>query len=82
MDIVSNDILTLGALVAAYVGVVRGFGLADKWTHITALIVAAVFVLVPDVVQQKLILISVIGLSATGAYQFTKKKEDKKDANI
>ncbi|WP_028546430.1 hypothetical protein [Paenibacillus taiwanensis] len=76
MEVISNDILTLAALVAAYVGVARGFGLADKWTHVTALLVAAVFVLVPVFIQQKLVLISVIGLSATGAYQFTKKKED------
>ncbi|MCG7410563.1 hypothetical protein MH117_24510 [Paenibacillus sp. ACRRX] len=76
MEVISNDIMTLAALVAAYVGVARGFGLKDKWTHITALFVAAVFILVPDYIQQQLITISVVGLSATGAYQFTKKKGD------
>lgn len=81
MEVISNDILTLGALVASYVGVARGFGLKDKWTHVAAVIMAAVFVLVPDYIQQKMILISVIGLSATGAYQFTKKKEDKQNVN-
>lgn len=76
MEIVSNDILTLAALVAAYVGVARGFGLADKWTHITALLVAAVFILVPVWLQQTLIQISVVGLTASGAYQYTKKRSD------
>ncbi|TVX91915.1 MULTISPECIES: hypothetical protein [Paenibacillus] len=75
MDItMSNDIMALAALVAAYVGVARGFGLKDKWTHVAAVFVAAVFILVPESIQQKLILISVVGLSATGAYQFSKKK--------
>lgn len=74
MEIVSNDILTLGALVASYVGVARGFGLKDKWTHVAAVTMAAVFVLVPDYIQQKMIFISVIELSATGAYQFTKNR--------
>lgn len=72
---VSNDILTLAALVTAYVGVAKGFGLKDKWINIAAVLIAAVFVLVPDWVQVKMILISIIGLSATGAYQFAKNKE-------
>lgn len=76
MALLSNDILSLAALVAAYVGVARGFGLQDKWTHLTALIVAAVFVLVPVWIQDNLILISVVGLTASGAYQYTKKRSD------
>lgn len=73
---ISNDVLTLAALVAAYVGVIRGFGLGDRWIHPTAVLIAAVFVFIPPWWQDKLIQISVIGLSATGAYQFTKKKEN------
>lgn len=76
MDVIANDILTLAALVAAYVGVAKGFGLNDKWTHLVALLVAAVFVLVPDFVQTKVIVISVIGLTASGAYNYTKKRTD------
>ncbi|UVI32101.1 hypothetical protein [Paenibacillus spongiae] len=72
----SNDILTLAALVAAYVGVVKGFGLSDKWTHIVAIVIASVFVMVPDYVQSKITLISVIGLTASGAYNYTKKRSD------
>ncbi|AWB45311.1 hypothetical protein DCC85_14475 [Paenibacillus sp. CAA11] len=75
METISNDILTLAALVAAYVGVVRGFGLQEKWLNIAAVLIAAVFVLVPSWLQDKLILVSIVGLSATGAYQFAKKKE-------
>ena len=67
--------MTLAALVAAYVGVVKGFGISRKWTHLVALAVAAVFVLVPDVVREKAVLISVIGLTASGAYQYVKNRE-------
>ncbi|MNI97378.1 hypothetical protein D3C73_1560170 [compost metagenome] len=68
----TQDILTLAALVAAYVGVVKGFGLPRKWTHLVAIAVAAVFVLLSDVAQEKLALISVVGLTASGAYNYTK----------
>lgn len=71
-----DEILTMAALVAAYVGVSKGFGLTEKWTHIAALIVATIFVLVPDGVQSKLTLISVIGLTASGAYNYVKKRSD------
>ncbi|MFD1957340.1 hypothetical protein ACFSL6_25030 [Paenibacillus thailandensis] len=80
---VTNDILTLAALVAAYVGVAKGFGLSDKWTHLIAIAIASVFVMVPDYIQSKIILISVIGLTASGAYHYTKKRTDieNKDTN-
>ncbi|KIL35876.1 membrane protein [Cohnella kolymensis] len=71
-----NFILQCAALVAAYVGVAKSFGLEEKWTHPTALLVAAVFVLVPGYVQDKITLISIIGLTASGAYQYVKKRED------
>lgn len=71
-----NDILTIAALVAAYVGVVKGFGINEKYTHLVALIVAAAFVLVPDSVQSVIMKISVIGLTASGAYQYVKKRSD------
>lgn len=77
MDSMSNDILTLAALVAAYVGVAKGFGLKKQWTNVAAVLIAAVFVLVPDWIQTYLIQVSVIGLSATGAYQFAKKGDEK-----
>ena len=72
-----TDILETAALVAAYVGVARKFGLLEKWTHPTAIGVAAVFVLVPDIIQAKLALISVIGLTASGAYQYLKPGSEK-----
>ncbi|WP_424766287.1 hypothetical protein [Paenibacillus sp. sgz302251] len=75
---IESEILQLAALVAAYVGVAKSFGLKDKWTHPTAIIIAAVFVLVPDVVQDKIALISIIGLTASGAYQYVKKREGEK----
>lgn len=75
LDGIANDILTLAALVAAYVGVAKGFGLGEKYTHVVALIVAAIFVLVPDYIQTELITISVIGLTASGAYQYAKTRK-------
>jgi predicted metal-binding membrane protein len=72
----TNDILTLAALVAAYVGVVKGFGINPKYSPLVALLIAAVFVSVPEVIQAKLILISVIGLSAAGVYSYAKNKDD------
>ncbi|WP_051621249.1 hypothetical protein [Paenibacillus sp. UNC451MF] len=71
-----NDILTLAALVAAYVGVVKGIGLNEKYTHFVALLVAAAFILVPEQVQQAIIKTSIIGLTASGAYNYTKKRSD------
>ncbi|OKP95374.1 hypothetical protein A3849_26175 [Paenibacillus sp. P46E] len=75
MDMLSNETLALATLVAAYVGVAKGFGLKVKWTNLAAVGIAAVFVLVPDALRQKIIEISVVGLSATGTYQLAKKKE-------
>ncbi|MFH5187084.1 hypothetical protein ACHHV8_33380 [Paenibacillus sp. TAB 01] len=71
-----NDVLTLAALVAAYVGVAKGFGIKEKWTHIASLFFAAVFILVPEEAQALIIKISIIGLTASGAYQYVKKRSD------
>ncbi|OXM86450.1 hypothetical protein [Paenibacillus rigui] len=71
-----NDILTLAALVAAYVGVVKRFGMNEKWTHIAALLFSAIFVLIPESAQSLTIKMSVIGLTASGAYQYVKKRSD------
>lgn len=77
-----TDILTLAALVAAFVGVAKLLGMPVKYSSILALGIAAVFVLVPDVVREKIILISTIGLTATGAYEYAKnvKNGGDKDA--
>lgn len=80
MDTISTDIASLAAIVAAYVGVVRGFGLPDKWIHFVAVAIAAVFVLVPDSIQTAIVTISVVGLAASGAYNFAKKPEAPADS--
>lgn len=72
-----NDILAISALVASYVGIFKLFGLQTKWYSIVALLVASVFVLVPDYIKQQVITISTIGLTATGAYQYAKNKGGK-----
>jgi hypothetical protein len=70
------DILTLAALVAAFVGVTKGYGVPAKHSSAIALIVAAVFVLVPPAVRDTIITIATVGLTASGAYSYVKKKED------
>lgn len=74
-----NDILTVAAIVAAYVTVIKGFKLLhNKYLPLVALAIAAVFVLVPAGVQEKLIVISTIGLSAAGVYELSRGKGDMK----
>jgi hypothetical protein len=68
------DILTLAALVAAYVGVAKLLGMPVKYSSILALLIAAVFVLVPDVIRDKIVTISTVGLTAAGTYQYAKNK--------
>jgi len=72
---VEQDILTLAALVAAFVGVAKGYGVPAKHSSVIALIVAAVIVLVPAEVRDKIILISTIGLTASGAYSYVKNRD-------
>lgn len=74
MDMTS-EVLQLAAVVAAVVGILKGYKVAPKHNHVIALGVAAVFVLVPSGVQEKMILISVVGLTASGAYHYVKKQE-------
>ncbi|MEC0168863.1 hypothetical protein [Paenibacillus graminis] len=50
----SNDTLALATLVAAYLGVAKGLGLKVKWVNLAAVGIAAVFVLAPDAVRQKI----------------------------
>jgi len=74
-----SSIMTLAAIVAAVVGVVKGLGLPSKYAPLVALAVAALFELVPSGVQDKLITITVIGLTAAGAYSFTKNRGGSSD---
>jgi predicted metal-binding membrane protein len=68
-------IITVSAIVASYVTVFKSFNLVDnKFLPLVALVIAAVFVLVPREVYEKLVLISTIGLGAAGVYQMTKRK--------
>jgi len=75
VEAIATDILSLAAVVAAYVGVVKAYGINPKHSHVIALAIAAVFVLVPEWIQQKLLLVSVVGLTASGAYQYVKKRD-------
>lgn len=78
MILLEPDILTLSALVGAYVGVFKAFKiLHTKYLPLVALGVAAVFVLSPPLVQGKLILISTVGLGSVGLYQLIKNKGEK-----
>lgn len=74
-------ILQLAAIVAAYVGVTKTMGLNPKYSPLVALAIAAVFVLVPDGMQRTITSISVIGLTASGAYSYVKNSGGGSDAN-
>lgn len=75
-----RDILTLAAIVAAYVSVFKGFKLVpNKYLPVVSLAIAAVFVLIPEEAQSKLIIISTIGLSAAGVYELARGKEGGKN---
>lgn len=68
-------IITVSAIVASYVTVFKAFNLVDnRFLPLIALGIAAVFVLVPSGIYDKLIQISTIGLGAAGVYQMTKRK--------
>jgi predicted metal-binding membrane protein len=68
-------IITVSAIVASYVTVFKSFNLVDnKFLPLVALAIAALFVLVPRELYEKLVLISTIGLGAAGVYQMTKRK--------
>lgn len=73
-----NDILTLAALVASFVGVAKLLGMPVRFSSILALGIAAVLVLVPSAVREQIVTISTIGLTATGAYQYAKSKGEEK----
>jgi predicted metal-binding membrane protein len=76
-DVMDNEmIITVSAIVASYVTVFKAFNLVDnRFLPLIALGIAAVFVLVPSGIYDKLIQISTIGLGAAGVYQMTKRKQ-------
>lgn len=79
MPELTNEVLMLAAVVASYVGIFKAYGVPSKHNHAIALTMAAIFVLVPDDVQQTLITISLVGLTASGAYHYTKNPTKQKN---
>ncbi|MCD9025734.1 hypothetical protein [Cohnella silvisoli] len=75
----TSQVAMIAPIVAAYVGIAKEFDVPTKYNHLMSLLIAAIFVLVPDRVQQVLVLVSVIGLTASGVYHFSKKREVKSD---
>lgn len=81
MDVSMNDVVTLAAIVAAYVGVTKSLAvgtkyeaLANRIAPVSSLVFAALFLLTPTDVQSKLTMISTVGLTAAGAYSMTRNK--------
>lgn len=72
----TNEILMLAAVVTSYVGILKAYGVPSKHNHLFCLVIATVFVLVPDKIQQTLTTISLIGLTASGAYHYAKNPKD------
>ncbi|QMV42975.1 hypothetical protein [Cohnella cholangitidis] len=78
-DLLTDKVIMLAPIVAAYVGIAKEFRVPSQYYHLISLLIAAVFVLVPSSVQQTLTTISIIGLTASGVYHFTKKREEQPD---
>ncbi len=76
MEFSTDMIMTVSAIVAAYVAVFKAFKILDtRFLPIVALVIAAYFVLIPEAWYLKSIIISTIGLTASGVYSMTKNKE-------
>ncbi len=75
----TDEVALLAPIVAAYAGVVKEFRVPSRYYHLVSLLIATVFILVPQHVQQTLATISIIGLTASGVYHFTKKREVQSD---
>jgi len=71
----TDEFLQLAAVVAALVGVLKTFKVPSKYNHFAALAISAVFVLAPASMRDSLVAICTIGLTASGAYHYTKKQE-------
>jgi hypothetical protein len=71
----TDEVIMLAPIVAAYVGIAKEFQVPSRYYHLISLLIAAVFVMVPPLVQQTLTTVSIIGLTASGLYHFTKRKE-------
>lgn len=62
-------ILTVSAIVAAYITVFKGFKLLDnRFIPLVSLVIAAGFVAAPTWLYEQMVLISTIGLGAAGVY--------------
>lgn len=73
----NDEILSLSAIVAAYIGMGKMLGLPSKYAPVAALVVAAGFVLMPVEWRSAATAISVVGLGASGLYQHSKSKGGK-----
>lgn len=74
LDQYASMIAMLAPIVAAIVGIAKEFKVPAKYNHLISLLIAAIFVLSPESLRMSLVLISVIGLSASGIYHFSKKR--------
>ncbi|MCD9020516.1 hypothetical protein [Cohnella silvisoli] len=72
----SDEVVMLAPIVAAYVGIAKEFRIPSQYYHLISLIIAAAFVLLPQPIQQTVTTISIIGLTASGLYHFTKKRDE------
>jgi len=72
MPEMTSEILMLAAVVTSFVGIFKAYGIPSKHNHVICLVIAAIFVVVPDSIQQTLLTISLVGLTASGAYQYAK----------
>lgn len=71
----TDEMLQLATIVAALVGVLKAYGVDPKHNHLAALLIASVFVLSPQFISDYMVKISIIGLMASGAYHYVKKRD-------
>lgn len=77
MTEITYDIATLGTIVAALVGVIKGLGMPPRYAPVAAIILAAGFVYLPEGMRAGVISTAVIGLIASGAYSYVKPDKEK-----
>ncbi|GAA4881671.1 hypothetical protein GCM10023310_72110 [Paenibacillus vulneris] len=82
MPEMTNEILMLAAVVTSFVGVFKSYGIPSKHNHVICLAIAAIFVLVPENIKQVLLTISLVGLTASGAYQYSKSPKQENGGEI
>lgn len=81
MEFTNEMIMTVTAIVTAYVAVFRKFNIIDtRFLPFVALAIGLYFVLIPIDWYTKSVTVSIIGLTSSGVYQMTKSKSESNES--